>query len=713
MSLGRLFYPRSVAVIGGSSDPSRIGGQPIHFMKESGFLGSIYPINPKHSEIQGLPAYPSLDSVDEQVDLAIIAVPRTEVVKAIESCARNGVKGAVVFTAGFSETGLAEDREAEQQAVEIARKAGMRLIGPNCGGFFNVRENMYAIFTQTFQHGMPKPGNIAIVMQSGAMATHCFVMLRERGYGLSILSTLGNECDVEFSDSLSFIAADKNTNVIIAGMEGCRDGAKLLAAFRVAREHQVPVIMLKVGESEVGSMAARSHTGALSGENRTFDMVFRKFGIYRAKTIDEALDIAIACSVGSFPVLTKESPGRIGLVTLSGGIGILMADTATSVGLDVPALPQRAQKLLREILPYSAVRNPIDVTAQVINDPSLLEKNLMVILEEDCFDAIVLFLGSFGLNNQLMKNIMAGLMKVRRAFPDRLIILSTIVRSETQRELEANGFFIYPDPTRAVEVASALMTFGRQRHCQSEHEIHEPPQACAPYKPFDMGNEISELESKKLLTVAGLPVIDETLVKSMEEAWEAAESHGLPVAMKIVSAQIQHKSEMGGVILGVSSRAGVEDGYETLINRANNTSPDAVIDGILVTPMITGGVETVLGVQRDPIFGPLIMFGIGGIFVEIYEDVVFRIAPFDVNEAHKMIREIKGFALLNGARGRPLVDVDALADALVKLSSFAAVNIDTVESIDINPMIVRTRGEGAVIVDAAIFPRKLVHDVRE
>ena len=703
MPLQSLFYPQSVAVIGASNDASRIGGQPIRFMKEGGYSGRIYPINPKYSEVQGLPAYSTIDEVDERVDLAIIAVPRSAVVDAVESCARNGVKGAVIFTAGFGETGNAEDRDAELQAAEIARKSGMHLVGPNCGGFFNVREGMFAMFTQTFQHGMPTPGRIAIVMQSGAMATHCFVLARERGVGLSLLATTGNESDVEFSDCLSFIAADDNTNVIIAGMEGCRNGEKLLAAFRATRRSRKPVIMLKVGESEIGAHAAKSHTGALAGSDVIFDMLFRKYGIYRARTIDEAIDIAIACDAGNFPVADGESAGRIGLVTLSGGIGILMTDAATSLGLEVPALPQEVQLELREILPYSAIRNPIDITAQVINDPDLLKRNLMVILKADCYEAIVIFLGSFGLTKELMENFKDGLRQLRRAFPDQLIILSVIVRPETRKELESDGFLIYQDPTRAVEVAAALITFGRQR--ASSHEPVKPPVISVTAKPLVLARSISESLSKSLLAKAGLPVVDERLVGSAEEARQAAKELGLPVAMKVDSAQINHKTEIGGVILDVCTQEDVENAYETLISRARQTAPDAVIDGILVAPMIHGGVETILGVHRDPIFGPVVMFGIGGIFVEIDKDVVFRIAPFEADEAYKMIGEIKGFTLLNGTRGKPPSDIDALANSLVKLSSFAAANIDTVESIDINPMIVLPNGQGAVVIDAAIFPR--------
>ncbi|MSP89361.1 MAG: CoA-binding protein [Alphaproteobacteria bacterium] len=692
-SLTPLFYPQSIAVIGASADARRISGKPIESLKAAGFPGPIYPVNPKYADVQGLKAFPSIDAVPGPVDLALVTVPAPAVVPALEACADKGVRAAVIFTSGFAEVD-AGGKAAQSRMTEIAQTRGMRILGPNCMGLFNVRHKSYVTFSSAFLRAWPKPGPIGIVSQSGAFGAHCFVMARERGLGLSHWVTTGNECDVDFAEALAFLADDPATEIILGYLEGGRRGQMLVDACERARTNRKPVVLMKVGRSEVGAEAARSHTASLAGNDAIYDAVFRDCGVHRARSMNEVFETVKACTARAFP-----RRGRLGIVTISGGGGILMADTAAEQGLDVPALPEEAQRRLKALLPYASPRNPVDTTAQALDDMSLAQRNLEIMIESGDFDAIACFFSSVGFSPQIAPKLRDAIVSVRRKHPDVPIFMAMTSAPELIAELAAAGIPHFEDPVALVQAIGALVRFGRA----FARPPISPPSLPAPLSPSPRGM-LDERASKALLSAAGIPVVPDRVARSLAEAADAARALGLPVALKILSPDIAHKTEVGGVALSLDTPEAVADAYSAMMERVRRAAPSARIDGALVSPMVRGGVEAILGVQHDPVFGPAVMVGLGGIFAEVIGDVAFRLAPFGVDDARDLIAGLKGYKLLTGVRGRPRLDVDALARALSALSCFAAANAGAIESIDINPIIVTERG--VVAVDGLVVARK-------
>ena len=691
-SLETVFRPNSVAILGASTDETKIGGRPVRYLKHYGFGGPIYPVNPNYAEVQGLPAYKSILDVEGDVDLALIALPAAMILQAIRECVDKGVKAVVIFSSGFAETGD-EGGEAQLEMRRIADAAGMRIVGPNCMGIAAFDHNMMITFGSSMLNLPPVLGPVSIVSQSGAFGSVAYAEARQRHLGVRLWATTGNESDVNVADCLNYYVEDAETKVILMYFEASRDGAKLMAGLEAAKKARKPVVAMKVGSSDVGAEAALSHTDSLAGSDSVVDTVLNKFNAYRAYTMDEFFDIGYAFTSRLFP-----AGNRLGVVTISGGVGILMSDHADKLGLDVARLPAAAQAKIRDVIPFAGTRNPVDVTGQAVNQQEILEHCLNIMIEDGDYDVIIVYFAGMTSMEFLRKT---GLTRVREKHPMAAIILSIAMDEEAWKIFDDLNFLVIPDPTRAVRAAAALMQMGRG---YAKTAPPAPPSLATPVDvPAEMPNEV---EAKRILARAGVPVVDERLVTSAGEAGAAAADAGFPVAMKLVSTDIPHKSEIGGVLLDVANQAAAREGYDTLIGRAKSARPDAKVDGVVVAPMVSDGVETILGVKVDPAFGPVVLFGLGGIFVELLGDVTQRLAPFGVAEAHGMMREVKGFALLDGARGAAPADIDALAEALSRLSVFAHDNAERIESIDINPFLVLPKGRGAFAVDALIVPRR-------
>lgn len=692
-SLDTLLRPRSVAIFGASDDPTRISGRPLRYLLEAGFGGPIYPINPNREAVQGVKAYPSLAAVPQTPDVALLAVPASLTEQAVRDCVERGVKGAVIFSAGYAESGE-EGLAVQRRVADIARAGGLRLLGPNCLGVFNPQIGFFGTFTQSLDKEMPGPGPLGIVSQSGAYGSHIAYLARRRGMGINYWITTGNEADIDVSESLEWMAGQDDVRVIMAYVEGIRDGERFRRALALARRNRKPVVMMKVGRSEIGARAASSHTASLAGSDAIYDALFRQYDVYRADTTDEQLDIAYACMRGIFP------PGnKLGVVTLSGGAGVLISDAAERYGMDVAPMPDAAQEALRALLPFATVTNPVDTTAQALNDMSLLARNIEVMLDQGGYDALIGFFTTVPNTRTLSGPLREAIEAGSARFPDRLIALEMVADAEVVRAYEKAGFLVFEDAARAVAALSALprfaAAFGREDVAADSVPPAAPVAAAA----------LSEVQAKRLLGAAGVPFLDEKLAGDPAAAGDAADAIGYPVVMKIVSPDIEHKTEIGGVIVGVADRAGAEAAYATLTERAARHRPDAAIEGVLVSPMAGKGVEVIVGVSRDPVLGPAVMFGLGGVHVEVLKDVTFRLAPFDLREARAMIDEIRGRALLSGVRGAPPSDVDAVARLLVDVSRFAAAHRDDIESIDLNPVVVLPEGEGVVALDALVVPR--------
>ncbi|MDP6566609.1 MAG: acetate--CoA ligase family protein [Alphaproteobacteria bacterium] len=694
-SLSPLFDPQTVAVIGASNDVLKFGGRPIHYMKAAGYAGRIYPVNPKGGEIQGLPAYKDIREVPERVDMTVVTVPARFVVDAVRGCAEAGVRSAVIFSSGFAEVDE-QGRAWQEELAAIVRDSDIRLVGPNCMGVLNVASFAVGTFSSSFDHGWPKPGNISIISQSGAVGGHIMVLSRERGLGIRAWATTGNEVDVDVADCIEFCASDPNTAVVAAYIEGTRKPEKLMAAFAAARRNRKAVVMMKVGASDVGAVAANSHTASLAGADAVYDAMFRQYGVCRVHSLDEMLDVASAASAGHFP-----TRNRLGIVTISGGIGVLTSDVATAHGLEVPELPAKAQRALKKLVPFAAVRNPVDTTAQVLNDMPLFEQNLDTMLRHGDCDAMLVFLSTIGFSERMVKLVRVVLENIRGEHPDDLIIMSMTCRPDDRQYLEGLKYLVIEDPNRAIRAIAALVAFG-QSFARGDPE---PPPALPGEAGPPPARALTELEAGELLAGAGIPMAPCQLAASADDAAQAAMDMGYPVVLKVASAAIQHKSDIGGVKLNLTSADEVRAAYAEIMAAAAEHAGTDGIDGVLVAPMIADGVETILGVHRDPVFGPVVLFGLGGIFVEVLQDVTFRVAPFGVDEARRMIDEVRGRAMLDGVRGQPPADIDALAEALSRLSVYAAAHAGAIESIDVNPFLVKAAGEGAVAVDALILPK--------
>ena len=688
--------PRSIAIIGASGDENKIGGRPIRYLKLAGYKGPIYPINPGRDVVQGLQSYPSLEMVAGEVDLVVVAVPAQDVLAAIESCVAKRVNGALVFSSGFAEVDEA-GRELQDRIVAAAGQGGVALLGPNCAGTFNVREGLLATFTSGIIDKPPRIGSIGMVSQSGAFGIHMIVLAAERELGLSMCLTTGNQCDLDVSEALAYIVEDPDTEVVVVVIEGVVNPTRLLAAFEAARLKRKPVIVLKLGRSEAGAKAAASHTASLAGSDEIFDAILRQSHVYRAYSIDELMDVAYACSLKRLPANDK-----VGLITVSGGVGILMADQAEEVGLVVAELPAASQAAIKALLPFAAARNPVDVTAQVITHPHLVGPMFEHLLSGGGYGSAVCFITHIARNKEIFSKLLPHFEAVARKHTDRFLVLSTLASPETRKHLENIGYAVFEDPGRALKAIKALVRFRASFDAPAAEPAPALPSGALAVQ---RGAVYDEFQAKRILAAAGIPCAAEAVVASAQAAVDAAPAIGFPLVMKIVSPDIPHKSEIGGVLLDVKSVAEVRSGYATLVDRAQTHAPGARITGVLLAQQVQGGVETILGVSHDPVFGPMVMFGLGGVLVEVLKDVTFRRAPFGASEARRMIREVKGYALLQGVRGAPPADEEALVEALTRLSAFAAAQGAALESIDINPFIVLPKGQGAFAVDALIETR--------
>lgn len=687
-SLSAFFSPSSVAVIGASSEASRIGGRPLHGMKLSGYAGRVYPVNPRYGEVMGMTCYPSLDAVDGVVDLALIALPAAHVPGALAQCVAKKVGAVSVFSSGFAEVG-GPGALAQQAMLQTARDAGLRLLGPNCMGTLNAANGFVGTFTSTLREA-PVAGPVSVVSQSGAFAAHCYTLLRDRGVGIDLWAATGNEADVGVAACIAHMAASPATRVIVACVEGIGDARAFIDALAFARAAGKPVVLIKLGGSAIGAAAVASHTAALAGSDKVFDSVLDDHGVYRAHSVDEVIDVAYAVALGR-PARSR----RLGLASISGGFGIMMADAADRAGLELPELGHAAQEELRRHVNFSGTRNPVDLTAQIINEPALLEPMMDTMLEDGRFGSAVLFLGASGQIPAIFDRLAPALERLARRHADLPIAMCLIAGPDTRARLESWGYLVFEDPTRTIRALAALARLGSlQSRVRSARGAAE---ACGPV-PASLNHTLNEWQAKMVLRDAGIPSVPGELTSTLAEALAAAHRLGFPVVMKVLSPDILHKTDAGCVCLDLRDDEAVTQAHATLMRNAALV-PGARIDGILVEAMAGKGVEMIIGVQDDPVFGPVVMAGLGGIFVEVLTDVALRVAPVSVDDAHGMLRELKGHAILAGARGRP-VDTQALAEAIAALSRFALAHCGQIASVDVNPFLVGT--SGGLALDAVI-----------
>lgn len=691
MALDGLVAASSVAVIGASDDPRRIGGRPVAYMRQRGFSGDILPVNPGRSTVQGLTAYESVEALPYAPDTAIVAVPAAHVPSVIDTLGKRRVRSAVVFSSGFAEVGP-EGMRAQQDLLALAKSHGMRLLGPNTMGLYNERIGYYPTFSTSFESGWPLAGRIGIASQSGAFAAHIFTSARERRIGVPVCITTGNESDVTLGEAMQWLVQDPETDVIAVYAEGLRDAASFLAALEAAHAARKPVVLMKTGRSAVGSSAAQSHTSAIAGDDSVLNAVLAEYGVVRARSAEEFLDIAHLATRRIYP-----ASNTLGVLSISGGAGVLISDTCEDLGLPLPEMPTSAQRQLKELIPFASVRNPVDCTAQVLNDLPVVGKFAEAIVGQGGYKSILNFFTQAGGTASVAPELLRQLSQVQERYPDRLFAMSVIGSSECTDRYEAAGITVFSDPTRAVVAIEAMGKFGDAfaKPLLKTGKAH----GTSPALPRAT---LNEAEAKRWLTDAGVKCVLEEVAVDTESAVAAAERMGYPVVLKILSPDIAHKSEIGGVLLNIEDSDDVRAGVDLLIERAASFAPGAHIDGVLVARQVNDAMECIVGVHRDPLFGPVLMFGLGGIFVEVMTDVVLHRCPVDHPTAVEMVRSIRGIPLLEGARGKSPRDIDALASTLVQLSSLAVAVGPNLQSIELNPVLVLAKGEGAFAADALV-----------
>lgn len=696
-AIKKLVNPQSIAIIGASADFSKVNGRPLKNLLEKGYAGKIYPVNPKYAEIGGLTCYPSIAALPTGVDLAIIAVAAKEVVAAVRALGEKGVASAVVFSSGFRETG-AKGAALERELVDAAAQAGVVLCGPNCLGFINAFENVYATFSQ-YADGETGAGPVAFVTQSGAFGTAIAALIRQRGLGLGYFINTGNQADLTFNELMMSVIEDPRIKVAAGYLEGLDNGDALVALAQKCQQLGKPLVLTKVGRMSSGAKAAASHTGALAVTDTVFDAVIRQYGVLRARNEEQMLDMLEALSQPRRP-----SGVGLGIVTQSGGAGVMMADRAEEVGLAIPELGEATQKKLFEIMPaFGAAGNPVDITGQFVAAPELLTESVVTLLNDERIDIGIVWL-------QLMHAHADKLVGIFEALYSRttkpLFICWVAAPPAAVQRLRAMGIVVFGAGERAVEAAAALAratAHGRQSTgaLSAGHDHASLAKDCC-------DGVQPTVQACQRLREAGIPMAEVRLAANTQEAvsaWTAL--GGGPVALKIESVDITHKTEVGGVALNVSGPQAIAEAFDRLVANARTGAPSAHIAGVVVQPMSAGHVELVVGVRRDPVFGIIVMVGIGGILVEVLRDVVFRKAPFDCDEGLRMLGELRMTALLDGVRGRPPVDRRKIAQLLSDVSVWAYRMRSVLDELDLNPVLV---GEhGPVAVDCVmVFQRK--HD---
>jgi acetyltransferase len=700
--LDSLFSPDSIALIGASRDLEKIPGRLLSMLRKNEFPGKIFPINPNYGDIDGLKCYPSIADVGQPIDLAIVIIPARVVLGALEQCAAVGVKNAVIISSGFAEEG--GDSAAIQDAIaELAKKTGMRISGPNAEGFYSQAQRVAATFSPTVD---VKPGTaqliatkrrIGIVAQSGGIGFAIYHRAKALGVALSYIISAGNESDLGAGEFFEYMVQDASTDVILLFIEGIRDVDKFLVAARRAAEIGKPVVVTKVGRSGAGERAAASHTASMAGWSAAYDAVFAKYGFIISNDLDEAVTIAAVLTTNPLP-----KGDRVAVLTVSGGAGIWGADTVSMQGLQVPELSEPIQKEISTLLPsYGATRNPIDVTAQGVHSGGL-QKSIDLLDASDEVDAILVVLSLSSDTRMPFKQ--AELKPVIDAQNKPIVFYSyTLPSNFARKELAASGAVVLSGLTH-VGVAM------RQMVQRAKFRLAPPAEAAAS-RLHDLAARLksatlSESDSKSLLRDAGIALPDEILVTEKSALDDAVARTGFPIAMKIQSRDIPHKSEVGGVRVNIASKGEAFAAYEALLESARRHRPDAAIQGVLVSPMAKKGVEIIVGTLLDATFGPMVMVGLGGITTELFRDVIYRPAPVSAAEASSMLAELKAAPLLNGFRGAAKTDIPALSQLISQVSVLAAQFRAEISEIEINPVLVHRQGQGVTIVDALVVPKK-------
>jgi acyl-CoA synthetase (NDP forming) len=708
--LAPLINPKSVAIIGASQRGASAlnreprGNRVIRNLKNFGYPGEIIAVNPKYTEVMDCPCYPDLAAIPEPVDCVVLAVPNRHVPDLLDSAADAGVRAAVVFSAGFAETGN-EGKQRQARLETLSRERGFLICGPNCYGVLNVFGKA-PLFASTIPAGF-LAGPVALVSQSGGLSTTIAnALMLNRHVGLSHIISCGNQAGATVEEYFNYFVDDPNTKVIAAFVEGFKQPHKLLEVARKAAAQRKPLIILKGGRSEVSQRAAATHSGSLAGAAEVVDAAFRQTGVVAVRGLNELMDAVSAFSCEGF---TKHYKGgrRIGVLSGSGGECTLVSDAATNAGIEVPELTETTKSQLQEaVADFGNMNNPLDGTGAMYDDDKIFPRLLQALIDDANIDVVTVNLEANDPRPKELKSgnrFSAAIEKAAAGTTKPIACFSSIVGGPVDPEilqpLRAAGVPLM----EGAECATATIRYLADYFAFQKD--YQDTTAVAPRRSTQQKLPSGILPAEaafRLFEEFGIATAPTRLVKSADEAVSAAEAMGFPVALKIESAAITHKSDVGGVVLKLADSNAVRDAYARLIAEVGRRAPGAQIDGVVVQRMAGEGIEMILGVKRDPLFGPVILCGFGGILVELLKDVNIGIPPLSLDQARDMVQRLRGFAILGGVRGKPPADVEALCKAIVGVSSLACSLGDQLAGLDINPLIVLPKTHGAIAVDAVV-----------
>jgi len=694
-TLDPIFRPRSVAVVGASRTPGTIGYEIVDNLLRHGFEGRVYPVNPKATSVHSVPAFPSVEAIPGPVDLAVIAVPKERVLEVVEACGAKGVRAVVVISAGFREIGGA-GVERERALVDCVRRHGMRLVGPNCVGVVNTEAGVS--LNATFAPTMPPPGPVSFMSQSGAMGVTILDYAAEYGIGVRHFVSVGNKADVSGNDLLEYWAEDPGTGVILMYLESFGNPRRFTRLARAVTRRK-PVIAVKAGRTAAGARAASSHTGALAGLDSATDALLAQCGVIRVDTVEELFDLAMA-----FGPLPLPRGDRVAIVTNAGGPGIIITDACVSAGLDVPRLSPATVERLRRSLPEEAsVANPVDMIASARAESYRLA--LEAVLGDPNVDAaIAAFVPPLGVRQH---DVARAIVEARAAAPEKPVLAVLMGREglpQGRAELQAAGIPAYIFPESAARALAAMVRYRRWREREPgvvrEFEVDRDRVRRILDRAGEAGVEhLPAEDAREVLRAYGIPVVEGRVAATADAAAAAAAELGYPVVLKVVSPDVVHKTDVGGIAVDLRGEAEVRAAFEGILERVRAAAPGARIEGVRVERYVRGGRETIIGMTVDPSFGPVLMFGLGGIYVEVLRDVAFRVAPVTDIEARELIREPRAYRLLEGVRGETAADLETLAEVVQRVSQLVTEH-DRILELDINPFLAFERG--GLAVDARV-----------
>lgn len=699
--LETLFLPRSIAVVGASPNSAAPHGKAYKTLLENGYGGKVYAVNPNHTSIHGQPCYAGLEEIPAEVELAVIAVASERVMDALRECVHKGVRSAVILTSGFGE---ASDggRKTEEEMAALAQKSGMRIMGPNCVGLVNSSNNVWATFAVPVQQaGIRHPYSFDLISQSGFFGIAIYHTVLEQGVGFDRYASIGNQADVTFSDILQYFVAQGDTKIIGGYIEGLKDGQAFLDAARYALERDKIVLVLKAGCSDDGAKAVLSHTGSLAGSDRSYAALFRQAGVIRADSIGQFTDFLSLAVPGRWP-----KGKRVAVVSASGGAAVILTDQCTRYGLEMASLQPETDLVLAGILPaFASGRNPVDVTSRVLTEPDILWKCLQTLAADPNADMVVL---SVHMLASLIEPVLDDIIRVYRQVEKPFLLVGRLFGSDDvvkrmEERIRAAAIPLIRDESNAIWALSSLVHW-QERATRHRRSFCFPREETAA-EPLTFSKEPAVLTEHRAMSVLrkyGLPCASGELVYTLDDALKAAKRLGYPVALKMQSPDIVHRTDVGALCLNVLNEQHLRTAYSDLISRMDREQPFAAVAGVLVQKMLPKGIETIIGMKRDHRLGPVIMFGMGGVLAEVINDVTCKVAPLTRYDAEDMLDEIQCRKILQGKRGGTGADKKAIIDALLRVSDLAVQNPE-IREIDINPFIVYQQGKGGTAADALII----------